>query len=526
MLKNDRLVMVLSVQARDPRRWSPHELKLLEEVAERIWSNTERVRSDKALRETTAQLREARQRQDLAADAARLGVWEWGAQADLPLWENERMYTIFGIPSDRKPITLAELERDFLHPDDKEPLASALEEGWRTGRYRVACRITRASDGQLRWIEFSGRCETDAEGRPFRVVGVTADITERKRAEEHQNMLMAELDHRVKNILAVVQSIVRRSLGRGKTVGPEATDLLIGRLNALAQSHSLLASSRWEGARLNDILEAEVAPYRSGGEERVMVGGPNLTVTPKAAQALSLVLHELVTNAAKHGALSREGGRILVVWEIEGDRNERTLVFTWQEHGGPKIEQVPTRKGFGSLLIERTSAFELGGKAALDYAQNGLRATFELPLAGIEVEEGALASFRRSKVRSVAADPTNLQNKKVLVVEDEYLVAQETEERLRAAGCKVCGPVASLPEALRIAAADELDAAVLDVNLNGEFTWPVAEALRSRGIPLIFATGYAETIEPPIELRDVIRIEKPVRRQQLFSALASAMKEG
>jgi PAS domain-containing protein len=260
VVKAGRLMMVLSVQAREPRRWMPHQLQLLEEVAERIWSSTERVRSDLALKEATERLRDARQRQDLAAQAAGLGVWEWKAGEDRAIWEDERTREIFGLPEGSDPINYEDLERDFLHPDDKATLEAALEEGWRNGHYRVECRIKRASDGQLRWVEFSGRCEKDDAGEPARIVGVVADITERKQAEERQDMLMAELDHRVKNILAVVQSMTRQSLGRGETVGPEATDLLVGRLNALAQSHALLASGKWEGARFGDIVETAVAP--------------------------------------------------------------------------------------------------------------------------------------------------------------------------------------------------------------------------------------------------------------------------
>ncbi|MFW5654505.1 MAG: HWE histidine kinase domain-containing protein, partial [Roseicyclus sp.] len=418
------------------------------------------------------------------------------------------------------------LERDFLHPDDRAPLAKAVEEGWRTGHYRMTCRIYRASDGQLRWVEFSGRCETDAAGRRARIVGVLADVTDRKRAEERQDMLMAELDHRVKNILAVVQSMTRQSLGRGKAVGPEATDLLVGRLNALAQSHALLASSRWEGAEFGEIVETAVAPYRGDGTGRVTVGGPELTVTPKAAQSLNLALHELVTNAAKYGALSREGGRVVARWDIEGAIGARRLVFAWQERGGPEIPAPPARKGFGSRLIEQTLTFELGGAVTLDYAREGLRARFDLPLAGLRVDEGTQASLQRARLRQPAGDPATLRDRKILVVEDEYLVAEETAEGLRGAGCTVSGPVATLLDALRIAAADDLDAAVLDINLRGDLVWPVAHALRARGIPLILCTGYSDTIRPPPEFQDAVQVEKPVRRERLLSALAAAVARG
>jgi two-component sensor histidine kinase len=319
--------------------------------------------------------------------------------------------------------------------------------------------------------------------------------------------------------------MTRQSLGRGETVGPEATDLLVGRLNALAQSHALLASGKWEGARFGDIVETAVAPYRGDRKDRVTIEGPELTVTPKAAQSLNLALHELVTNAAKYGALSSGEGRVAARWEIEGEGGDRRLVFTWQEEGGPEISEAPGRKGFGSRLIGQTLSFELGGEVTLDYARDGLRARFDLPLAGLRVDDGPRASVQRTQTRSATGNPANLRNKKILVVEDEYLVAQETAEGLRAAGCSVSGPVATLPEALRIAATDELDAAVLDINLKGDLVWPAAHALRARGIPLIFSTGYSDTVRPPAELQDLVQVEKPVRRERLLSALAAVVEQ-
>jgi two-component sensor histidine kinase/CheY-like chemotaxis protein len=524
VVKDDGLKTVLTVQARAPRRWSRHELQLLEEVAERIWSGTERVRADAALKQTTARLSDVKQRQDLAVEAAGLGVWDWDVAADEAIWEDSRVHEIYGLAPGSAPVSFEILKRDFIHPEDVTPLEEALGEGWHTGHFRMAIRITRASDDALRWVELSGRCETDPAGQPARVVGVIADITERKQAETHQDMLMAELDHRVKNILAVVQSMARQSLGRGKTVGPEATDLLVGRLNALAQSHALLASSRWEGASFGDIVEGVVAPYRGDGVGRVTAEGPELTVTPKAAQSLNLALHELVTNAAKYGALSREAGRVQARWEIEGARAERRLVFTWEERGGPEIAAPPERKGFGSRLIEQTLSFELKGSVTLDYAPEGLRARFELPLVGLCVDEGTRASVQHRRMRSPAGDPAKLRDKRILVVEDEYLVAEEMADRLRAAGCLVSGPFGTLIEALRVAATDDLDGAVLDINLNGDLVWPAAHALRARGIPLIFSTGYSETIRPPPELQDALQVEKPVRREQLLSALAAVVE--
>lgn len=320
------------------------------------------------------------------------------------------------------------------------------------------------------------------------------DISERKRADERQNMLMAELDHRVKNILAVVQSMARQSLGRGGQLGPEAAGQFVGRLNALAQSHGLLASSRWDGTQFRDLFEIAVAPYRGQRPDRVVAQGPEVRVTPKAAQTLSLAMHEMVTNAAKYGALSCDGGQIAAEWHLEDAGGGSRLVFTWQERGGPPIAEAPRRRGFGGRLIEQTLAFEFRGEVALDYARDGLRAVIKLPLDRLAVPDGDPAVDHRHRGEPPSGDPACLNGKKVLVVEDEYLVALETVKTLVSAGCAVTGPVSDLLAALKVAAIEDLDAAVLDINLNGDFVRPVAHALRARKIPTIFATGYSGTI--------------------------------
>jgi two-component sensor histidine kinase len=225
------------------------------------------------------------------------------------------------------------------------------------------------------------------DGQIVEWFGAASDITDRKRAEEHQAMLMGELDHRVKNILAVVQSIARQSLGRdGGSGGPDAADRLTGRLAALARSHTLLADSRWEGAGFAELVESAVAPYRGEDAARVRTEGPDLKVTPKAAQTLTLALHKLVTNAAKYGALSGQAGRVDVAWEFVGPGDGGRLVFRWAEHGGPPIEGPPSRKGFGSRLLERALSFELAGAVTLEYARDGFKAVFDLPLETVGVD--------------------------------------------------------------------------------------------------------------------------------------------
>jgi PAS domain S-box-containing protein len=201
------------------------------------------------------------------------------------------------------------------------------------------------------------------------------DVSARKAAEEHQRLLVQELAHRVKNTLAVVQGIAARSLVDGRTLD-EARDVLTWRLRALAGAHTLLIDGGWQGASLKALAEATLAAYG----RQVEVEGADVVLTPKAALTLGLVLHELATNALKHGALSVPAGRVAVGWEVAGPPGGASLSLIWRERGGPPVA-APTRHGFGRTLIEQAVAYELGGRARLDFEPQGVRYALEAALA-------------------------------------------------------------------------------------------------------------------------------------------------
>jgi two-component sensor histidine kinase/CheY-like chemotaxis protein/GAF domain-containing protein len=520
LLRAGRFRGGLAVCCDAPRDWTTDETALVMEVAERCLSTGEQARAEALMRDS-----EARYRGLFEAIDEGFCVLEFrfdpGGRADYRVWEaNAAFYEQTGFPKD--------ILRQWLRE-----AAPDLEEHWyevygQVAQTRQPVRFEQSSDMLGRW--FNVYAFPIGAPEDLQVAVLFSDISERKRAETRQTMLMAELDHRVKNILAVVQSMIRQSLGRGKAADPGAADQLVGRLNALAQSHALLASSRWEGAQFREIFESAIAAYRGEREGRIDAAGPDLMVTPKAAQTLNLALYELVTNAAKYGALSREEGRVTVEWALteagETEGEAQKLGITWRERGGPRIAAPPTRKGFGSRLIEQTLAYELGGAVVLDFAPEGLCVTMDLPLDRLRVADDAGVPPPRPKAAPAAGDPAVLQGKRILVVEDEHLVAQATVEGLKYAGCSVVGPLAALLEALEAAATAPLDGAVLDINLGGELIWPAAHALRARGIPFIFTTGYSDTIRPPSELQDAPRVEKPVRRAQLLTTLAAAVEAG
>jgi two-component sensor histidine kinase len=205
------------------------------------------------------------------------------------------------------------------------------------------------------------------------------DITERKPAEERQQLLMAELNHRLRNILARMSLIVEHSRRKADSVDALAA-AITGRLDALARAHARFNESNFRGARLKELMEDELAPYRS--RANVSVEGSDLPLNREAAQALAMVLHELVTNAVKYGALSAANGRVVVRWQVAGEISSAQLNLVWREIDGPPIV-TPTRRGFGTRLIGDVVRHELGGRVELSLPPTGVRCEIEVPLARV-----------------------------------------------------------------------------------------------------------------------------------------------
>jgi PAS domain S-box-containing protein len=215
----------------------------------------------------------------------------------------------------------------------------------------------------------------DAEGKLVGAVNMLIDITERKAAEDRQRLLANEVNHRANNVLTVVQSMVR--LSKSETV-EDFRGTLIGRIQALARAHNLLAKSRWMGADLQHLVTEELAPFMDEGSQ-VWISGSMLPMEPAAAQSMAMILHELATNAAKHGALSTEAGKVMIEWRrrAKGDR----IIFNWTEKGGPPPTR-PTRQGVGSTVIARAAA-HLQAEVAMTWAAEGLAFTLDIPRQAI-----------------------------------------------------------------------------------------------------------------------------------------------
>jgi chemotaxis family two-component system sensor kinase Cph1 len=348
---------------------------------------------------------------------------------------------------------------------------------------------------------------------------IEAASRERAKAYERDKLLMAELDHRVKNTLASIQALVAQS-SRSADSLKSFVEGLDKRIHSMAKAHSLLTQSRWEGVSVEGLLREELEAY---GRAPVAVSliGVDAVLAPKSALALSLALHELGTNAAKYGAFTAESGRVAVQWDI---RDDGGLEMSWTETGGPLVEP-PTHRGFGSNLIERALALETGGWATIHYKPSGVVCDIVLPKSSL-VE----LSARPAAKLELALTPTTASampiNARLLIVEDSFLVLMTVEGMCEDMGWKVVGPATRLDEALRLARTVDFDAALLDINLDGEMSWEVAEVLTARGIPFMFSTGYDHTTILPPHFAQADVITKPYLVDDLVQRVGKMITEG
>jgi two-component sensor histidine kinase/CheY-like chemotaxis protein len=354
---------------------------------------------------------------------------------------------------------------------------------------------------------------SEADGSVTGYIGVALDITARKEAEERQLLLAREVDHRAKNLLAVVQSILQ--LSRADNIN-DFVKAVRGRVMALARSHSLLSESRWAGAGLRRLIEEELAPFRSGNSQ-IVVAGSEVILTPAAAQAVGIALHELATNAAKHGSLSIASGRLSVTWGAGTDG----LELAWEESGGPPVAGPPVENGFGTKVIIASIEGQLAGRVVLDWQPKGLRAVVSVPAAHFSRSGTAMVpSTTYPQAEQSALSPAG---RHIFVVEDEPLIAMLTTQMLEEIGCVVIGPASTLTQALQIAEAEQFDIALVDRNLAGQLSDPVARRLRERNIPFAVMTGYSDS-KLPLELGNIPLLPKPFVQGDLAKLVSHLLK--
>jgi two-component sensor histidine kinase len=438
------------------------------------------------------------------------------------------MAAITGITPGAAGAEVGEALYRHAHPDDREGVRTAVYGAIRkSGRAECRFRLIRADLAEPLWLEASFLAARGADAEVTDIVGVVKDISAEKSLADQREGLVRELDHRVKNVLAAVQSLAAQSARR--TVSLEAfLKTFFGRVEAMAAAHTLLTSTRWRGVDIGHVAAAELGGLAQG---QARWEGPELILNARATHALTLALHELGANAMRYGALSTETGRVEIKWSLRPGGGFR---LTWTEKNGPSVSP-PTHRGFGSTLLERVTGKELGGEATLDFRPEGLRAVVTADSSALAAAEPWLSAAIPVVGEQASAPPdppagasrgglgeADITGVRVLIVEDAVLLALELESGLTESGALVVGSAADIVEATRMLDLT-FDVAVLDANLNGKSAIPVAEALVARGIPFIFATGYGDAGGAPTGFTAPI-VRKPYNIRQIAAALASAME--
>jgi PAS domain S-box-containing protein len=319
----------------------------------------------------------------------------------------------------------------------------------------------------------------DISGRITGASKIARDITERKKAENVQRLLIEELNHRVRNTLAIVQAIAGQSLRHARTSADFVTGFT-GRILSLSKTYNLLTRTNMQGGQIIDLIGEQVD--LDGAGDRISCSGPILFLSAQDATHLALVLHELATNARKYGALSTPEGTLSVTWEVEA-REGRNLLLSWREMSD-RLISAPERRGFGTTLIEQTVQGR-GGEVSIHYHAGGIACQIKLPLSQEERRStnGALGVAVPSAKRR-----PQLAQKRILVIEDHPLIAMDLEEALIAAGCKITGKAATFERAMQLVTGTEYDAALIDTDLGVNAVKALGQTLMDRNILFAFIT--------------------------------------
>jgi len=368
----------------------------------------------------------------------------------------------------------------WMHPGTANELKEWLQQmSGASAEHRGALgiRTGTAAGGEVD-CECYGSVVPASYGAPQTMTLQILDVTERRRAEETRSVLVGELNHRVKNMLANVQAIARQTARHAREPDHFAKTFS-GRLQALARAHSILSAETWAGAGLRELI-AEQMSVGTLSEDRVRLSGPDVRLSPGSALRMALTLHELTTNSAKYGALSVPAGIVVISWQAR----DGMLVFRWDEQGGPVVV-APERSGFGFTLILANAGSE-GGKAVADWRPEGVVWTLHLPL-DVAVEGVPAHPVTPPPLHLPTGDLTGCR---ILVIEDEALVGMAVMAEIEDAGAVVAGKAHRVSEALEMIRVTDADIAILDGNLHGEMVGPVAEALMARHIPFCFLSGY------------------------------------
>ena len=506
--ENNPLWAIVAVSA-TARAWTPGEVSLVEAVAERTWAAVEHARAEERLHVAHDTFRNL-------IDRSPFGTYI--VDADFRMIQmSEGVQKAFGV---LRPL----IGQDFaavVHAVWPDPFASEIIARFRhtlttgepykaiTNEHRADIEATEAYDWKIERINLP-------DGR-LGVVCHFYDLTEKQQREDHIKLLMGEVNHRSKNMLSLVQAIARQTV----TTQPQDFIERFGeRIRALAANQDLLVKSEWRAVQLDELVRSQLAHFGDSRDTRITLDGPPVMITASASQPLGMAVHELATNAAKYGALSNESGHVAISWNLQTDpAGQAQFAMSWIESGGPAVVK-PARSGFGSTVIGDMLKMSLGCDPKVDFDPTGLVWRIVCPAAGL-IESDAPPAPRMNGI-PVAKDPVLVTGRRILVVEDEALIAMDFADTLSNAGYVVVGPANSVAQALALISQFGCDAAVLDTNLGAETSEPVARALVESGTPYVATSGYSREQQPEF-MQTAPLLGKPVSSEMLLAEIEKCL---
>jgi len=373
LTKDSQSGAALGIHSLTPRRWTPAEIILAEEVAERTWSAMERTNAEAAQRQSEERLSQF-------TNASSDVLWIRDAATMECEFLSPAFEKVYGV--DRESM-LGENHVaswfDLIVQEDREDAWQNTEKARNGERVAFEYRIRRPSDGQIRWLRSTAFPMFDNEGHVQRIGGINHDWTALKQAQEHQQLLTAELQHRVRNTLSVIRSIARRTAQTSETVEDYAMHL-DGRIGAFARVQAAVTRDPTAGIDLGLLVADTLLAATARESDQISIDGPQVGLQPKAAETMGLAIHELATNAVKYGALSVPEGKISISWKITGEGDDRSLAFLWEESGLSDLPRAPSRTGFGTELVQRTLAYELDATIDRQFHPWGVHYLIKLPM--------------------------------------------------------------------------------------------------------------------------------------------------
>ncbi len=377
------LALIYGMQAANRQLHSEREIcrdlasakeQMVEELQQQV---TER-------RQAAAALRESEVKTHLATQVAGIGLWQWDVANGNVHWDST-MFDLFGLPPTHDGLVHYTEYLARLHPDDAAEQNRILLETVRNGTESTReFRIMRGDDGSLRYLRAVETARAGPDGKTEWVVGTNLDITGEKNREKHVQLLLGEVNHRAKNLLAVVLSVAKLTGGENHE---EFMKNFAARIRSLSAGQDLLVGSEWKGVRLDDLIRAQLGHYKGLIDNRITLAGDDISLSPPSVQTIGMAIHELVTNASKYGALATESGRIALTWQrVRGEADDR-FVMTWTETGGPPVA-APERLGFGSTVTNDMVEMSLDAEVASAFGPSGFSWKLDCPFKNIAEQEG------------------------------------------------------------------------------------------------------------------------------------------